>query len=57
MDMGHPDATTTLCAHPGNLVPAIAEGRPGALARKPSGHVARTGTTRGTPLFFAARCR
>lgn len=51
--VGHPDGTTTLYAHLGNLVPAIAEGRRGVAAGEPLGHVARTGVTYGTHLFFA----
>ncbi len=53
MDVGHLGDTTTLYIHPGNLVPAIAEGRRGVLAGEPSGHVARTGMACGTHLFFA----
>ena len=45
--------TTTLYAHFGNLVPAIAKGRRGILAVEPSGHVSRTGMAYGTHLFFA----
>ncbi len=49
----HSDGTTTLYAHLGNLVPAIAEGRWTVKAGAPLGHVARTGVTYGTHLFFA----
>ncbi len=49
----HPDGTTTLYAHLGNLVPAIAEGRRAVKAGEPLGHVARTGVTYGTHVFFA----
>lgn len=49
----HANGTTTLYAHLGNLVPAIAEGRRTVRAGDPLGHVARTGVTYGTHLFFA----
>jgi murein DD-endopeptidase MepM/ murein hydrolase activator NlpD len=49
----HPGGLTTLYAHLGNLVPAIAEGKRTITAREPLGHVARTGVTYGTHLFFA----
>ena len=49
----HADGTTTLYAHLGNLVPAIAEGRRDLRAGDPIAHVARTGVTYGTHLFFA----
>ncbi len=51
--LGHPGGTTTLYAHLGNLVPAIAEGRRSVRAGESLGHVARTGVTYGTHLFFA----
>lgn len=51
--VGHPDGTTTLYAHLGNLVPAIAEGKRAVAAGEPLGHVARTGVTYGTHVFFA----
>ncbi len=51
--VGHPGGLTTLYAHLGNLVPAIAEGRRAVRAGDPLGHVARTGVTYGTHLFFA----
>lgn len=51
--LGHPGGTTTLYAHLGNLVPAIAEGRRSIRAGEPLGRVARTGVTYGTHLFFA----
>jgi murein DD-endopeptidase MepM/ murein hydrolase activator NlpD len=43
----------TLYAHLGHLVPAIAEGKSTAAAGEPLGHVARTGVTYGTHVFFA----
>ena len=49
----HPDGTRTLYAHLGNLVPAIAEGQRAVRAGDPLGHVARTGVTYGTHVFFA----
>ncbi|HEY0203858.1 MAG TPA: M23 family metallopeptidase [Acetobacteraceae bacterium] len=51
--LGHPDGLTTLYAHLGNLVPAIAEGRRTVHTGEPLGHVARTGVTYGTHVFFA----
>ncbi len=51
--LGHSGGMTTLYAHLGNLVPAIAEGRRNVRAGEPLGHVARTGVTYGTHLFFA----
>ncbi len=51
--LGHPGGMTTLYAHLGNLVPAIAEGRRSVAAGEPLGHVARTGVTYGTHVFFA----
>lgn len=51
--LGHPDGLTTLYAHLGNLVPAIAEGKRSIAAGEPLGHVARTGVTYGTHVFFA----
>ena len=51
--LGHPDGLTTLYAHLGNLVPAVAEGRRAIRAGEPLGHVARTGVTYGTHVFFA----
>lgn len=53
LHVGHPDGTTTLYAHLGNLVPAIAEGKRSVAAGDPLGHVARTGVTYGTHVFFA----
>ena len=47
------DGSTTLYAHLGNLVPAIAEGKRGVAVGEPLGHIARTGVTYGTHLFFA----
>lgn len=71
--VGHPDGTTTLYAHPGTLAPAMAGSKRGVLAGEPSGHMARTGVTYGTdpliavtrghealdpePLLGMARCR
>ena len=51
--IGHPGGLTTLYAHLGNLVPAIAEGKRTVSAGEPLGHVARTGVTYGTHVFFA----
>ncbi|MBV8912349.1 MAG: M23 family metallopeptidase [Acetobacteraceae bacterium] len=49
----HPGGLVTLYAHLGNLVPAIAEGKRAVVAGEPLGHVARTGVTYGTHVFFA----
>ena len=49
----HPGGLVTLYAHLGNLVPAIARGKRNVAAGEPLGHVARTGVTYGTHLFFA----
>lgn len=49
----HADGSETLYAHLGNLVPAIAEGRRTVKAGEALGHVARTGVTYGTHVFFA----
>jgi murein DD-endopeptidase MepM/ murein hydrolase activator NlpD len=49
----HADGMRTLYAHLGNLVPAIAEGKREVRAGDPLGHVARTGVTYGTHVFFA----
>jgi murein DD-endopeptidase MepM/ murein hydrolase activator NlpD len=49
----HPDGLVTLYAHLGNLAPAIAEGKRNVAAGAVLGHVARTGVTYGTHLFFA----
>ena len=49
----HPGGLVTLYAHLGNLVPAIAEGKRTVVAGEPLGHVARTGVTYGTHVFFA----
>ncbi len=51
--LGHAGGITTLYAHLGNLVPAIAEGKRTVAAGEPLGHVARTGVTYGTHVFFA----
>ena len=51
--IAHPDGVTTLYAHLGNLVPAIAEGKRTVAQGEPLGHVARTGVTYGTHVFFA----
>jgi murein DD-endopeptidase MepM/ murein hydrolase activator NlpD len=49
----HPDGLVTLYAHLGNLVPAIAAGKRKVAAGEALGHVARTGVTYGTHVFFA----
>lgn len=49
----HPGGLETLYAHLGNLVPAIAEGKRNVAAGEALGHVARTGVTYGTHVFFA----
>ena len=49
----HAGGLVTLYAHLGNLVPAIAEGQRRVVAGEPLGHVARTGVTYGTHVFFA----
>ena len=51
--LAHSGGMTTLYAHLGNLVPAIAEGKRNVAAGEPLGHVARTGVTYGTHVFFA----
>src|SRR4051794_18422465 len=51
--VAHPGGLVTLYAHLGNLVPAIAEGKRTVAAGEPLGHVARTGVTYGTHVFFA----
>ena len=51
--IGHPGGLVTLYAHLGNLVPAIAEGKRSVVAGEALGHVARTGVTYGTHVFFA----
>lgn len=51
--VAHAGGLLTLYAHLGNLVPAIAEGKRRVVAGEPLGHVARTGVTYGTHLFFA----
>jgi len=51
--IAHPGGLVTLYAHLGNLVPAIAEGKRAVVAGEPLGHVARTGVTYGTHVFFA----
>jgi murein DD-endopeptidase MepM/ murein hydrolase activator NlpD len=51
--IAHPGGFSTLYAHLGNLVPAIAEGKRQIAAGEPLGHVARTGVTYGTHVFFA----
>ena len=53
LHIGHADGSTTLYAHLGNLMPAIAEGKRGVAVGEPLGHVARTGVTYGTHVFFA----
>jgi murein DD-endopeptidase MepM/ murein hydrolase activator NlpD len=49
----HPGGLVTLYAHLGNLVPAIAAGKRNVAAGEALGHVARTGVTYGTLVFFA----
>jgi murein DD-endopeptidase MepM/ murein hydrolase activator NlpD len=49
----HPGGLVTLYAHLGNLAPAIAAGKRNVAAGAVLGHVARTGVTYGTHLFFA----
>jgi murein DD-endopeptidase MepM/ murein hydrolase activator NlpD len=49
----HPGGLVTLYGHLGNLVPAIAGGKRNVAAGEALGHVARTGVTYGTHLFFA----
>jgi murein DD-endopeptidase MepM/ murein hydrolase activator NlpD len=49
----HPGGLVTLYAHLGNLAPAIAEGKRTVAAGEALGHVARTGVTYGTHVFFA----
>jgi murein DD-endopeptidase MepM/ murein hydrolase activator NlpD len=51
--IAHTGGLMTLYAHLGNLVPAIAEGKRRVAAGEPLGHVARTGVTYGTHVFFA----
>ncbi len=51
--VAHAGGLVTLYAHLGNLVPAVAEGKRAVRAGDPLGHVARTGVTYGTHLFFA----
>ena len=51
--IAHGGGLVTLYAHLGNLVPAVAEGRRQVAAGEALGHVARTGVTYGTHLFFA----
>lgn len=51
--VGHPGGLTTLYAHLGNLMPAIAEGKRAVAAGEALGRVARTGVTYGTHVFFA----
>lgn len=53
VQIAHPDGLVTLYAHLGNLAPAIAEGKRFVVAGEPLGHVARTGVTYGTHVFFA----
>ncbi len=51
--VAHSGGLVTLYAHLGNLVPSVAEGQRAVRAGDPLGHVARTGVTYGTHLFFA----
>ncbi len=53
VQLQHADGMITLYAHLGNLVPAIAEGKRIVAAGENLGHVARTGVTYGTHVFFA----
>jgi len=49
----HPGGLTTLYAHLGSVVPALATGRTRLAAGDPIGRIGRTGVTYGTHLFFA----
>jgi murein DD-endopeptidase MepM/ murein hydrolase activator NlpD len=51
--IAHGGGVETYYGHLGNLVPAVAEGRRAIAAGEPLGHVARTGVTYGTHVFFA----
>jgi murein DD-endopeptidase MepM/ murein hydrolase activator NlpD len=51
--VAHPGGIATLYAHLGNLVPAIANGKRAVAVGEPLGHVARTGVTYGTHVYFA----
>ena len=53
VQVAHGGGLVTLYAHLGNLVPAVAEGQRSVRAGDPLGHVARTGVTYGTHVFFA----
>lgn len=53
--VAHAGGLVTLYAHLGNLVPAVAEGKRAVRAGDPLGHVARTGVTYGTHVFFAVQ--
>ena len=49
----HPGGLMTLYAHLGNLVPTTAQGKRKVAAGEALGHVAGTGVTYGTHVFFA----
>ncbi len=51
--IAHGGGVETYYGHLGNLVPAVAEGQRAVAAGAPLGHVARTGVTYGTHVFFA----
>jgi murein DD-endopeptidase MepM/ murein hydrolase activator NlpD len=51
--IAHGGGVETYYGHLGNLVPALAEGQRAVAAGAPLGHVARTGVTYGTHVFFA----
>ena len=51
--VAHPGGLTTLYAHLGSVVPALATGRTRLAAGDPIGRIGRTGVTYGTHLFFA----
>ena len=51
--VSHPGGLTTLYAHLGSVVPALAEGQTHLAAGDPIGRIGRTGVTYGTHLFFA----
>ena len=51
--IAHGGGVESYYAHLGNLVPAVAEGQRAVVAGSPLGHVARTGVTYGTHVFFA----
>ena len=51
--IAHGAGVETYYGHLGNLVPAVAEGQRAVAVGSPLGHVARTGVTYGTHVFFA----